>query len=133
MRILCTGSRKFTREDLVRGALFLATAARVNVTIVHGACPKGADAIVDKVANEMGLKVERHPADWRTGNAAGQIRNTKMVKLGAEKCLAFWDGNSKGTRDCLSKAARAGIPVQVVPEKAKGVYGNDPASPEGDR
>ena len=34
-----------------------------------------------------------------------------MVDLGADVCLAFPLGESRGTRDCMRRASEAGIPV----------------------
>ena len=47
-------------------------------------------------------------AEWdKYGKAAGPIRNTKMV----DKCTmgaAVWDGESKGTLDCITKLEKQG-------------------------
>ena len=64
----------------------------------------------------MGFTVENHPADWdRYGRGAGPKRNDKMAKLGAQKCIAFWDGISSGTKDMTDRAQLNNIPVEVVP------------------
>lgn len=67
-RILITGSRAWSDEQMIRDAI----AANVrlygpeNSVIVHGACPSGADALADRIATAWGggLTIERHPADW---------------------------------------------------------------------
>lgn len=57
---------------------------------------------------------ESHPADWENdGRGAGFIRNQRMVDLGADVCLAFVEGASRGTRDCMKRAGQAGIPLVV--------------------
>ena len=125
LRVLCTGTRDWTDEAAVRAAFasldeYDFWEQPSDVTIVHGACPTGADAIVDRVARELGFQVERHPGDWdRYGLAAGPIRNSHMVSLGADLCFAFWDGRvtKSGTLDCFQKAVRAGIPVHIWPAK----------------
>ncbi len=113
MRILVTGSRTWQRRDVIHAALRVAPAGS---TVVHGAA-RGADTIADTVAKSLGLHVEDYPADWkRYGKAAGPIRNSAMVKLGANVCLAFsYDPERGGTGDCVRKARRAGIPVFVFP------------------
>lgn len=114
MRILITGSRDWTDEHAILGALARLGAERERATIVHGDCPTGADAIVKRLAEEAGIPHEPHPADWKKhGKAAGPIRNQEMVDLGADVCLAFPLGDSRGTRDCSLRAERAGIKVIV--------------------
>lgn len=81
------------------------------VTVVHGSAA-GADTLAGRVAAAWGMRVEEHPADWgRHGKAAGPRRNAGMVALGADVVLAFPLGASRGTRDCMAKAAAAGIRV----------------------
>lgn len=82
--------------------------------IVHGNA-RGADRLAAEEAEKAGLLVEAHPADWETyGKAAGLIRNTMMAKLGADLCIAFWDGRSTGTAHMLSQARKCGIPCKAI-------------------
>lgn len=128
MRLLVTGSRKWSDRMVVYRALnrYIAEHCQMgydyqgepvdydksDVTIVHGACPTGADVIADDWAIANGLDPERHPADWdKHGRAAGPIRNQEMVDLGADLCYAFLKGDSRGTKDCARRAEKAGIPV----------------------
>ncbi|BBX09437.1 hypothetical protein MAIC_42400 [Mycolicibacterium aichiense] len=58
---------------------------------------------------------EWHPADWdQYGKAAGHIRNNHMVSLGADLCLPFPLGESRGTRGCMLAAQKAGIPMKAA-------------------
>lgn len=115
VRVLVTGSRNWQDRDVIRQALLSVPAVHgipaCNVTVVHGAA-RGADRIAAEEAARLGMQVEAHPADWdKHGKAAGAIRNSEMVQLGADVCLAFPLGRSVGTRDCMRKARRAGIDV----------------------
>ena len=114
MRVLVTGSRDWTDEEAIEVALAPLGTGGEPVTIVHGACPTGADAIAHKIALRYGYEVEPHPADWTThGRAAGPIRNQEMVDLGADLCLAFPLSTSRGTWDCVRRAIEADITLTV--------------------
>lgn len=115
-RILVTGSRKFskTSEMLKIFKSIAYAAANMDVTLIHGNA-SGADRIAGKLAQDLGWKVEVYPADWeKYGRKAGPIRNQEMVNSGANICLAFPVGESKGTRHCISAAQKAGINTIVI-------------------
>jgi len=128
MRILITGSRDWTDHRLIFGELeriardydlcyepdeygnTLADPSKM--TVVHGACPTGADMWADEwaISNCDMRLVERHPADWeRYGKKAGPIRNREMVELGADMCLAFIKNGSAGATQTAMLAVKAGI------------------------
>lgn len=121
-RVLVTGSRGWDDIDFVRDLLAMARwDAQGPMVVVHGACPKGADAIASWWAKSLMLRngnlleigEEPHPADWETyGKAAGFRRNAEMVKLGANVCLAFILDGSRGATHCADLAEKAGIPVR---------------------
>lgn len=134
MRILITGSRDW---DDIHGILVAIREAAdgfnrdepKQITLVHGAAA-GADSIAARWAMNLGWTVEEHPANWRNcGNncgdnhyryrngypycpRAGFVRNSEMVKLGADICLAFIKDSSKGASMTAELAEKAGIPTR---------------------
>lgn len=94
------------------------------VIFVHGAA-QGADLMGERIAKELGWSIEKHPAHWNTHGPdcplwhegeiickkAGHRRNEKMVKMGADVCLAFIKNGSKGASGCAAFAEKWGIPT----------------------
>jgi SLOG family YspA-like protein len=115
VRVLVTGSRTWTDETLIRAVLALAWRdAHGDMTVVHGDARAGADRIADQWAVDAGVKVERHPSQWRlSGKRAGLVRNAEMVAAGADLCLAFIRDGSRGASHCAGLAKAAGIPTRV--------------------
>ena len=124
-RVLVTGSRDWPTPGTVWAALSDVQAELPPdgrpMIVVHGACPRGADAHAADwavVAGQFTTAVveEQHPADWRPGGvldrAAGFRRNAAMVELGADLCLAFIKDGSRGASHTARIADAAGIPVR---------------------
>lgn len=115
MRILITGSRDWDDEQLIEDALefWSELATGQQTTLISGACPTGADAIAEKLAERWGWTIERHPADWSThGKRAGYLRNKEMVDSKPDLCVGFVKNNSRGATMTLRLAEEAGIPTR---------------------
>jgi len=114
-RILVTGSRHYEAMDTVAQALHpwlaLARSMDVQLELVHGKCPYGGlDALAGYVWSGWGMPVREMPAKVVGGRILGPERNTEMVALGDYwACLGFPLPGSRGTYDCMRKAAAAGI------------------------
>lgn len=117
VRVIVCGSRRWHDRQRIADRLADVPPAATVVVGYNPAkdTPKGVDRIAYQEAQKLGLLVEPHPADWdRFGKRAGLVRNEEMARLGAVLCLAFWDGQSNGTRHMMETAADHGIPVEVV-------------------
>lgn len=120
-RVLVTGSRTWTGTRAVHEALDRARAQLApgeSLTVVHGANPRGADAMAHawvtrrQAAGDAAVRAESHPADWNShGRRAGMLRNQEMVRAGADECLAFVRNASPGATHCADLADAAGIPT----------------------
>ena len=81
---------------------------------------RGADYLARLAAEELGIRVLPFPAEWKKyGKRAGSIRNQRMLDEGKPNfVLAFHNdiGNSKGTRDMVKRARKAGILVEIISE-----------------
>lgn len=116
MRILITGSRNWTDENFIRKVLHSKQSSEP-ITLISGAA-KGADAICEKIAHELGWKVERYPADWnKWGTRAGYIRNSFMVnECSPDLCIGFVLNDSKGALMTIGLSHNAGIITEVYSE-----------------
>ena len=113
MRIVVTGDRFWICHVLAATILKrLIDRYGPELTIVHGDAT-GVDDSFGTAAKGLGLTVEAHPAAWdEHGDAAGPIRNSVMVRAGADLCIALhrFTANSRGTKDCVGKSPRGGNP-----------------------
>ena len=108
MRVLVCGGRDYDDEDAVRAEL----QSLPPCTIVHGDA-RGADRLADRIAAEMFIVTEPHPADWtRYGKAAGPIRNQEMLDSGINLVIAFPGGS--GTADMVRRARKAGVEIREI-------------------
>ena len=115
MRVLITGSRTWPDARAVYRALDELSSTVDELTVVHGACWRGADRMASEWCRGRDDVVEeRHPADWSAGRIAGFNRNTAMVKLGADLCLAFIHNHSRGASHCARLAEEAGIETRRI-------------------
>ena len=112
MRVLVCGSRTWTDWEAIKRELACFPG---DTTIIHGKAKRGADAIADKVASQLGLKLLVFPANWEEeGRAAGPLRNLRMLAEGEpDLVLAFHKSGSKGTAHMIVAAKEAGIEVRI--------------------
>ena len=112
MRVIVCGSRRWRDRDRITARLADLSGDSI---VVHGGAA-GADKIAHQEAQKLGLLVEVHRPDYRrrTPKFAPLIRNEQMAALGADLCIAFWDGQSTGTAHMMGEAKAHGIPVEVV-------------------
>ena len=112
-RVIIAGSRTFDNYDLLKHTLDNYLIDKPDAIVISGGA-RGADALGERYAKERGLKIERYPADWKKyGRAAGPIRNEQMAARG-DALVAFWNGESRGTRHMIETAKRYCLDVYVV-------------------
>lgn len=114
MKLIIAGGRDFNDYDLIRNEAdkFISELEPSSVTIVSGGA-KGVDALGEKYARGNNFKIEIFKADWsKYGRAAGPKRNELMAQY-ASHLLAFWNGESKGTKSMISLAKREKLIVRT--------------------
>ena len=119
-KIVVCGCRDFDDYLMLSKELdsYFANLRHYSITIVSGGA-NGADKLGERYARERGLKVEVHAALWEQfGKSAGVIRNQEMADI-SDAVIAFWDGESRGTKNMIECAKQANIPCKVIQYKRK--------------
>lgn len=111
MRVLICGSRDYRKFGPIHS--YVKTLEKDTV-IIHGGA-KGADRFAGISAWLEDLEIEVYKPDWNHyGKAAGVIRNQEMLEEGKPDLVVYFSDdieNSKGTKDMIRRAAKAGIEV----------------------
>ena len=123
LRVIIAGSRDFNDYKLLKkSAIEIITKKTMlpDLTRIISGGARGADTLGERFANEMGLEISRFIPDWDgLGKRAGYVRNAEMAKFAVEDgnygvLIAFWDGQSRGTKHMIDLAKRYGLEVHVV-------------------
>lgn len=78
---------------------------------------EGADTLALRYADERKMTKILFPANWKYHHRiAGFLRNEDMLPI-ATHLIAFWNGQSHGTKHIISIARKKGIPVWVFEYK----------------
>jgi len=115
-RVLITGDREWRdRAALVQVLSKLQRAHGDDLLVITGGA-RGADTLAEKVCYSLGIHCAIVNAMWTTlGKSAGPRRNAAMLSLDPDDVIAFHSNlsESKGTRDMVTRAARAGMKVRL--------------------
>lgn len=115
IRLIIAGGRGFTdynhMENVVDHMLSKLFETH-EITIISGDAI-GADKLGMRYASHRSLPLIVMPADWdKYGKSAGYRRNTEMANK-ATHLIAFWDGESRGTKHMIDIAHSMKIKVHV--------------------
>ena len=117
LRVLVCGSRTWSDTGAIAKQLD-PLCRKISLIIQGGA--KGADQCAKDYAEKMEIPFLTYTAEWsRYGRAAGPKRNQRMLDEGKpDLVLAFHKNldSSKGTKDMVNKAKKAGVKVLLVTE-----------------
>jgi hypothetical protein len=110
MIVIIAGGRDYLDYENVKARI---PESEFEITEIVSGGATGADALGERYAKEHGIKLRRMPADWaKHGKAAGPIRNREMAQV-ADALIAFWDGESRGTKNMIEEAEKRGLRVKV--------------------
>lgn len=122
MKIAVVGSRNFCDMQLVRYMVeeyFLPSSGQAPYNVLVSGSARGVDSCAEETAKSIGAEVEIYIPEWdRLGKSAGFIRNRQIIDA-ADMVLAFWDGESKGTKNSIDLAVAAKKPINIYIRRAK--------------
>ena len=112
-KIAIVGSRDYPHLNRVRAYV---ESLPPDTIIVSGGA-RGVDREAEVTARRCGLTVIVFHANWKPNGvfdrSAGMRRNQLIINE-ADQVVAFWDGNSRGTKNSIDRAKRANKPVQII-------------------
>jgi len=115
-RVIIAGSRTFNDYALLMQTIsdhFPVETTLSDIEIVSGTA-RGADQLGERFAHECNFICTRFPADWdKYGSSAGYRRNEQMAKY-ATHLIAFWDGESRGTKHMIDLATKYNLRVRII-------------------
>jgi predicted Rossmann fold nucleotide-binding protein DprA/Smf involved in DNA uptake len=112
-KVIIAGSRNFSDYTALLSKCDKLLSQKSEVEIVSGTA-NGADKLGERYANERGYLLKLFPAEWNVyGKGAGYLRNKEMAGY-ADALIAFWDGESRGTKHMIDIARKQGLEVRVI-------------------
>lgn len=116
LKLIVAGGRDFNDYTLLSSTLNDLAHGQYKdreVSIVSGMA-RGADRLAYEFAKTVHVECYEFHADWdKYGKAAGFRRNADMAQF-ADALVAFWDGESRGTKHMIDTMGRMGKPVHIV-------------------
>ena len=111
--VIIAGSRSFDDYEFLSQTMNrILSDINGDITIICGKA-RGTDTLEERYAIEHGYSIRHFPADSkRYGKCAGYIRNTEMAR-NADVLVAFWNGQSHGTRHMIETAKSMGLEVYI--------------------
>ena len=113
MKLAVIGSRDFENYGLVRETLD--SYEDIECIVSGGAA--GADTLAENYARAHKVKMQVFLPDYELhGRKAPFMRNYQIIDE-ADEVVAFWDGESKGTKHSIDYAKKQEKPVRIVSTK----------------
>ena len=81
--------------------------------IVSGGA-KGVDTLAREYAVQHGIRLTEFLPDYSRYKRGAPLKRNEQIIEYADVILAFWDGQSKGTKFVIDKAEKSGKEVRVI-------------------
>lgn len=141
MKVVISGSRNCTDEDLIEEAILLGIKELgITPTVFFHGDAAGVDKISGKICERLGYTVVKYPAKWKDikGKPSSEIKSNNYgkywVKAGFHRNQVMVDNadaliaislGTGGTEDCINRAKKAGLKVYVYSPEEEECFGFD--------
>ena len=110
MKIGVVGSRDF--DDYKKLEKELNKIEGITVIVSGGA--KGADTLAREFAEKNDIKLTEFKPDYEQYGRGAPLRRNKKIVEYSDQIIAFWDGESKGTKNTIDIAERENKRVTII-------------------
>jgi hypothetical protein len=111
MILAIIGSRDFKNYEQLSSIL---TPHKDKIKKVVSGGARGADKLGENWAVDNNIETEIFIPDWnKYGKRAGFLRNEDIIK-NSTHVIAFWDGESRGTKHSIGLAEKLGKKLKIV-------------------
>lgn len=124
MKIAVVGGRDMTDQFIVDHVLYEYVQPLYDVIVSGGA--KGADTLGETFADKhcQNESIIFKPEWEKYGRSAGFKRN-KLIINECDICIAFWDGESRGTKSSIDLAKKMNKPVYIYDYDGIMIHNNE--------
>lgn len=118
LRVIIAGGRKFDDyTNLIKECDEILLPKIIDegycIEIVSGTA-NGTDKLGERYAKLKQFGLSKFPANWdKFGKSAGYKRNSQMGDY-SDVLIAFWDGESRGTKHMIDLATSKGLEVFII-------------------
>ena len=108
-KILITGSRNWSDKELINSFVLKFTGHDL---IIHGGA-KGVDSIIEELCNRINIETKIIRPVNPSIPSHYLYRNVEMITM-CDKVIAFWDGESRGTKFTIDYAKSRNKEVLII-------------------
>ena len=114
IKLAIVGSRTFSNYKLLNDSIENEILPFCIIDKIISGGANGADKLGAKYASKNNIPLVEIKPDWGTyGKSAGFLRNYKIIDA-CDVCIAFWDGESKGTAHDIGLAKKKNKGIIVI-------------------
>ena len=111
MNLAVVGSRTFNNYELLENEILK---SKLNIGCIVSGGAKGADKLAERFAMKYNLDTNILLPEWdKYGKSAGYRRNKDIIDA-CDICIAFWDGESTGTKHTIDLAQEVKKPLIII-------------------